>query len=181
VETIILKNSIIKYLTYTLGNLMFLVVSLFFFYFPDQPVYNFLGAIGAIFFGFMTLVYLIHLLDRQPRLIIDGDGINDRLLKTGVIDWYDIENIYLQKIGNSRFVCLILKDEDKYLLRNHRENKKFSAIRNHYGLETFNVNIDGLTIEDEELIGILKAEISRHETPPKPVSLFDLDDNEAAD
>lgn len=175
-ETIAIKNSIIKNLLYLLYSLFFVILSLFFFYFPDQPIFNYLGGFGLLFWGFVTLVYLVRIFDRQPRLIIDSEGVYDRTLKTGIIKWYDIKNVYLQKIGESRFICFIVDDEEKYLLGNHQESKKVSAIKEHLGMETININIDGLDIDEKELIKILKKEIARHETPPKPVSIFDYDD-----
>ena len=172
-ETITIKNSIVKNLTFLLSSLCFIALSLFFFYFPDQPIFNYLGGFGLLFFGFLTFAFFAQVFDREPRLIINSEGISDRTLKTGVIGWYDIKNVYLQKMGNSRFVCLVIEDEEKYLLGNHQESKKVSFIKNHLAMETINKNIDGLDIEDIELIKVLKTEIAKHETSPKPVSLFD--------
>ncbi len=175
-ETITIKNSIIKNLVGVLAFLYFFFLSLLFFYFPDQPIINYLGGFGLFIFGSLALLSLGLALDRKPRLIINSEGIYDRTLKTGIIDWYDIENVYLQKIGNSRFICFILKDEEKYLLENHhQQSEKNSIIKDQFGMETINISIDGLEIDDKELIKTLKKEIARHEAPPKQVSLFDYD------
>jgi hypothetical protein len=172
VETIEIKNSIIKNLFYFTFSLFVVFLSLFFFYFPDQPILNYLGGFGLFLFGVLAFGFLLQIFDRQPRLIINHEGIYDRTLKTGLIRWYDIKNIYLQKIGESKYICLVL-DEEKY----HQESKKYSAIKDFFALEEININIDSLAVDEKELVKILEKEIARHETLPKPVSIFDYDDN----
>jgi len=172
VETIEIKNSIIKNLLYVLLSFFFVILSLFFFYFPDQPILNYLGGFGLIFLGLLIPVFLTRIADREPRLIINHEGIYDRTLKMGVIKWYDIKNVYLQKIGESQFICLVL-DEEKY----HQESEKKSAMKEFWGMENININIDGLDIDERELVKTLQKEIARYEDLPKPVSIFDYDDN----
>ncbi|HMS40526.1 MAG TPA: STM3941 family protein [Pyrinomonadaceae bacterium] len=175
-ENIEIKNSIIKNLFYLLFSLFVLFLSLFLFYFPDQPILNYLGGFGLFLFGFIAFGSLVLIFDRQPRLIINHEGIYDRTLKVGLIRWYDIKNVYLQKIGESQFICLVL-DEEKY----HQESRKLSAVKDFFALEDININIDDLDIEEKELIKILQKEIARHENPPKPVSIFDYYDNQISD
>ncbi len=175
-ETITIKNSVFKSFAYFLISLFSLGLSLIFFYFPGEPIFNYLGGFGLFFFGFLTLALVGQIFDRRPRLIIDSEGIYDRTLQSGVIDWYDIRNVYLQKIGESRFVCLDLENEEKYLPQDYQEKKKTIAVKKYLSMETVNINIDGLNIDEEELIGILKKEVANHENPPAPVSVFDYSD-----
>src|SRR4029079_3362384 len=51
-----------------------------------------MGIAGAIFFGAAAVVGIIQGARRGPRLPLDAQGIHDRTLGVGVIDWSDITN-----------------------------------------------------------------------------------------
>ena len=172
-ETLIVKNSTAKTLFFILTSFSILGLSMFFFFFPNQPIFNYLGGFGLLISGFLTLAHLGRLFDRKPRLIINNEGIYDRSLKIDTIDWYDIESAYIQKIREAHFICLTLKDEGKYINEIYQTNNKIKVIKDYFGMEAININIDGLAISEAELLQTIKEQISQHQNPPKPVSIFD--------
>ena len=59
-----------------------------------------------IFFGGCSLVFGWQLIDDRPRITITHDGIEDRSLKVGRIEWRDIAGVYLWRQQGHPFLGL---------------------------------------------------------------------------
>src|SRR5689334_5031924 len=71
-------------------------------------VVGWVGIAGVIFFGAATVVGIVQGTRRGPRLTIDEQGIHDRTLGVGVIEWSDITNAEPYGVARQPFLALQL-------------------------------------------------------------------------
>ena len=72
---------------------------------------------GAFIFGGATITFILRLFDSEPQVIISLKGIEDKRLDTGLIEWNEIEMIFLAEINFAQWLTLILKSPKKYYRR----------------------------------------------------------------
>jgi|GEM_PF-4469286 hypothetical protein len=74
------------------------------------------------------------MLDRRPRIIINGEGILDRSNRQGLIPWEMIKEAYDINIANQAFISLVL--DDKFIFKEKQYNwaKKLIPSANRIGL-----------------------------------------------
>ena len=70
----------------------------------------------ALLFVYLLLSLLRDCLGRGAILSLDEQGIHDRRLHVGVVDWTDIQTIQIPKVGGD-IMCIVTKDDSKYLDR----------------------------------------------------------------
>jgi len=75
------------------------------------------GWMGIAFFGACALFYAWQLVDSQPRLVIDDQGILDRTLGVGLIPWSEITGAYLRSAYGQSFICLETRNHKRWLER----------------------------------------------------------------
>ena len=107
-------------------------------------VVGWVGIVGVIFFGAATVVGIVQGARRGPRLTIDTDGIHDRTLGVGVIEWSDITSAEPYGVARQPFVALQLRDPSKYLARATGLKRFLARLNRRSGLSPFSVNLVGL-------------------------------------
>lgn len=154
-----LYNSIMKNLLFLLICLVF-VISGFWMVSTSTNNINFIiGIISILFFGLGLIMFPKQILDRKPRIIINDEGIYDRTLKVGIIEWRDINDAYLQSISGSEFISLVLTDNNKYLQRTTKTFAKIASYNEILGFETLNVNLSGVNKSGKEVLKIINEEL----------------------
>lgn len=73
------------------------------------------GGIAVTFFGVCIAKGLQMLFDKSPRIVLSDDGVMDRSLCKAVIPWSQIEDAQVTQVMKHSFICLFLKDPEKYL------------------------------------------------------------------
>lgn len=119
----------------------------------------FIGIICILFFGIGLIMFPKQLFDRQPRVIINDEGIFDRTLKVGIIEWRDINEAYLQSVSGSEFISLVLTDNNKYLRRTTKTFAKIASYNEILGFETLNINLSGVNKSGKEVLKIINDEL----------------------
>ena len=103
------------------------------------------------------------LLNRRPRITIDENGIVDRTLRYGLIEWKDIEGAYLLRkpvFGlAAAFICLQLRDTKKYTDRLPPWVRRRVARNTRAGATPVSLNLIGLDAEPEEILSAIDREL----------------------
>ena len=73
--------------------------------------------VGVLFFGFATGFFVLGLVRRQPVLIVDETGIDDRsnLASAGAVPWSDILGVYVSTMGRQRSLSIAVADPERLL------------------------------------------------------------------
>src|SRR5579862_5566491 len=132
-------------------SLPFIIISLYFVIHNDSN--KTLNRACLSFFGLGLLVGLFNLLDRRPELVLNENGIFNRLSygifdrrqDKGYISWTSIKNVYVNVYNNSfrgiptskqRYICVEVNDDEKTSLKYNTNANKFSHI---LGLSDYNI------------------------------------------
>ena len=86
-------------------------------------------------------------------LVMNEEGISDRRLGVGLILWSDIVDVQIEsRYNNSQFICLRVKDPEKYVSR--LSGPKLANMRHSHklGFTMFNVDVSSFDINPLELM-----------------------------
>ncbi len=162
-EKISIGNSRLRYFVLLLASLGFVIGGLFLMSSKKEcltqaPLWG-----SIIFFAACSIVFIWQIIDSRPRLVIDDNGIFDRTLRIGIISWADIEDAYLASINRQSFICLKLKDENKYLSKMTAIGKAIKSANIALGFQPININLSSLAVEPEQICELIikKAAESR--------------------
>lgn len=72
------------------------------------------GAFAAVFFLACAVRAIQMLLDKSPRIVLSDAGVLDRTLSKETIVWSDIDGAEVKDLMNQKFICLFIKNPDKY-------------------------------------------------------------------
>lgn len=111
------------------------------------------------FFGFGVVVLLRKLLDPNPGLIIDADGLidNTTIAPPCRIYWADIISFHR---STSKFLTFSVKENTAR--RRGFLIERLTRWGNGLGFEGFSISCDMLRIDDDDLASIVEAELVRH-------------------
>lgn len=101
-------------------------------------------------------------LDRRPRVIINDSGIYDRTMKVGRIDWNDVSGAYVRRMRGAVFVCVELRDPERYTNRLSAALRQRSEAHRNLGLTELSVNLSGTGTDAEALCELIIREARLH-------------------
>jgi hypothetical protein len=113
------------------------------------------GWSSICFFGSMIPSVVGQLINSRPRLIIDEFGVVDRTLTVGKFLWFDIDNAYLININGNHFICLVLKDTNKYLERANPFMRNMAIVNRKLGFTPFSLNLSGVDADPYQVLDIV--------------------------
>jgi hypothetical protein len=151
-DTVVITNSRWHALLLLLGSLGFVAGGVFILVMDKSAL---AGWAGIVFFGSCALIAVWQLVDNRPRLIIDDYGVMDRTLGIGVIPWDEIENAFLRSISGCAFVCLVLRDPEKYTQNFSKVRRAMASANQALGFTEFNVNLAGVNARAEEVFELI--------------------------
>ena len=166
-QEIKLYNSTGKNLLYLLSCSVFVAIGIWMVLSSDETLKFVIGILSILFFGIGLVLIPTRLFDRKPRVIINDEGIFDRTLDIGTIEWQDIKDAYLQSVHGTEFISLDLEDNNKYLQRTSKTKAKIASYNEFFGFETINVNLGGVNRKGKEILEIIEREISKRQTHQK--------------
>jgi len=116
-----------------------------------------LWQIGAstAFFALCAATFIYQLADKRPRIVIDDSGIYDRMLRIGTIAWEDIDGAYVQRVESQPFVCLRLKDEEKYIGKLTGPMKLLVKGNQAMGCTAISLNLSGVKARPEDVCNLI--------------------------
>lgn len=82
--------------------------------------------------------------DRQLLFAIDENGIYDARLGVGKIFWRDVSHVQIEICYRTRFLCLRLKNPDKFVRQAHPAVRKKLVENESLGFSQINIDISGV-------------------------------------
>jgi hypothetical protein len=160
----------------TLAGLAFVGAGIFILLMPPRPGESRSLLVGwscILFFGACALVGLWQLFDSRPRIILDDDGIFDRMLGSGKIPWGRIQGAYIQSIHGTEFICLELLDADRHLQNLSAAKRALADLNRQLGFTPISLNLAGTNANAAELLEIILKAARLHNRQPPSESVFD--------
>ena len=149
---LVIKSSRLLYIILLICTLGFVVGGIFLIIKGEAVL---IGWASIIFFGGGIPLFLWQLMDSRPRLIIDDEGVYDRTLKIGKISWEDVEGGYVKNISGSNFICLELKNEEKYLSQLNSIGKAAVSANVKLGFTPISLNLSGISEDPYEILNLI--------------------------
>jgi len=118
------------------------------------------GWMNILFFGGCALIFAFNVFDRRPRIVIDDDGILDRTLKVGLIEWADIRSVHLKHSQGQPFLCLDLRDSTKYTERLSPILRRMVALNHLLGFTDLSLNLIGADVAAEQVEELVRKELA---------------------
>jgi hypothetical protein len=135
---IVIKQKPIKRILYFVISIMlfligFILLKSYFMIGADDRGYLIEGLLGIAFIGIGLIILLTIIFKRMPRLIINKEGIIDKLSmdSLGFIPWSDMGNIQLIEVAKQSFISIkIVNFNDKM-----KKLSKYKQTLNRWGLD----------------------------------------------
>jgi hypothetical protein len=122
------------------------------------------ATLNILFFGTCMLYALRRSGYHAPALTIDSHGIYDDSsgISAGFVPWDDIEGVFEAQVQYQRFLCILPKDVEAFLL--HQPAWKRRMMRANFGLVGAPIAISAITlpISLTELIDTIDAHMHPH-------------------
>jgi len=103
-----------------LGAFAFVVLGAFLFFYDQTSVrMDVVGVVCIIFFGGCGLYGLKALVDKEPGLKLDSEGLTDNssALAAGFVPWSDVFGVEECQVQGQKSICLLLKNPEVYIER----------------------------------------------------------------
>jgi hypothetical protein len=113
----------------------------------------------AVFFGYVSSVWVKKLMDPRTRLSLKHDGIEDRDNGFGLVAWGDIASANLETVRSATFISLHVVNEDDYLNRLGPIKRRAAMLSKSLGHSAVTVPMSGLQIKPEELLKMIQLRI----------------------
>lgn len=147
-----------------LGCALFVLLGLFILRQPDAPVW--VGWASILFFGMGIPVALFQLLDRRPQIIVNEVGIFDRTIHKDFINWEIIQDAYLAKVHEEKFICLVVNEAFEPSRRKGKVHQQIAGLSKAMGFQELNINLSFVNIDAERLTEFILA-MRRAEKPDR--------------
>jgi hypothetical protein len=113
------------------------------------------GWVPLLFFGSGVPIFIWQIADARPRLIIDERGVIDRTLGVGRIEWADVEGAYVISISGNDFICLELKNPEKYRQKLSQVRRWMTTANRNLGFTDFSINLSNVAAGTEEVFELI--------------------------
>ncbi|VVE43338.1 hypothetical protein PIN31115_04247 [Pandoraea iniqua] len=169
-QSLSVQRSKRKYILLLLGCLGFVIAGAFIIRSGGTHRHS---ATSALWIGWSTIVFfgagipiaLWQLFDGRPRLQIDGNGILDRRLGVGPIPWSEITGAYLKSAAGNAFICLDVKDPEKWRQKMSKAQRMLVAGNVMLGYTALVLNVSDVKEDPAAILDlILKNLTTWHDT-----------------
>ncbi|HEX6534835.1 MAG TPA: STM3941 family protein [Gemmatimonadaceae bacterium] len=123
-----------------------------------------LGTLTLVVGGAVAALFAAQALDRRPRVIINDSGIYDRTMKVGRIDWNDVAGAYVRRMRGGVFVCVELREPERYTNRLSAALRQRAEAHRKLGLTELSVNLSGTDADAEALCDLIIREARLHQS-----------------
>jgi hypothetical protein len=101
------------------------------------------------------LFKLIRGQSKVPIIILDEQGVFDRRLKVGVIEWDDIRRIRSYSLSGAEYISLELHNAKKYESRRPLWLGAISQVQRLFGMTSIAISTNGLDVDHAMLVQLL--------------------------
>jgi len=152
--TIRLKKSNLKYLFLICVSLSFFLASvLILIYGKYDDLW--IGWMNLFFFGACIAVFVSQIMNSGVQIVISEAGIEDTTLGVGIIPWKDICGAHVKTFHGYNFICLELRDQDKWTGKLSTLNRAAIPANIALGFTPININLAGLTVDPYQLLELI--------------------------
>ena len=113
---------------------------------------------GACFFGLGMLYGIFNLVDRRPQIVINTDGLFDRMAYKDFINWSLVKDAYVFHINKQTFIGIVIDPAAVHLI------KKQGSLRlsKHLGFQDITLSLGTVKIDEARfrdfIVAMTKAE-----------------------
>jgi hypothetical protein len=157
VERIIIAASRTRWLIYFTMACCFIAAGILLLALHQNPLVAWLN---ILFFGAGGVVFALQLVDRRPRIVIDDQGVLDRTLKVGTIEWADIRGVFLKRSQGQPFLCLELADPSKYTARLSPLLRRMVQLNRKLGFTDLSLNLAGTSVSPDLIEELMRKELA---------------------
>ena len=97
--------------------------------------------------GILVVVDLIRGQSNEPVIILNDEGVFDRRLKVGTIQWKDIRRIRSYSLSGAEYISLELHDMNRYESRRPLWFRLVSRVQCVFGMSSIAISTNGLDID----------------------------------
>jgi hypothetical protein len=157
-DAIVFQTSPTKWIALMIGSLAFVALGLWLALSGSSVV---IGWINVAFFGACSVIYIRHLADRRPRIVVDECGVTDNLLGVGCIEWADVVGAELRFVRGSPILSLELRDPSKYVIRLSPFMRRMTAANKVLGFTEISLSLVGLASDPTAVARVIIERVER--------------------
>jgi hypothetical protein len=107
--------------------------------------------LGIAFFGLGYPLGLYQLLDKRPQIIINEVGVFDRTAHQEFINWEIIQDVYLAKMHNQHFICLVVDEAFEPSRTKSAWKRGLAQLNKDMGFQELNINLAYIKVDAQRL------------------------------
>lgn len=136
-----------------------LAFAVFGIYILKKSDFAYLGWPIILLFGFIIPAFIFALSDDTDQVVINDNGIFDRSLGIGMIYWPDIVAVHTESKYNNNYLCLKLKNSEKYLSKLPHRRRLQLQKSHELGFTHFNIEVSKAEQDLYYLLDVVKKKI----------------------
>lgn len=120
-----------------------------------------------LLFASLTLLNVWILFDKRTRIVINENGIDDKKLGVGVIEWNDILDVKVVRAGKMDLIHLKLENPSKYKNKMSLFNKITAKLNHTLAGDSVQINVNIVDMEAVEIAEMIMTRVleARQNTP----------------
>lgn len=156
-------------------SLAFVIIGFFIISNEEMGSFDYImGWLCTSFFGLGVLLGLFVLLDKRPQIIIDENGVFDRTLKQGIINWDQIIETYPIEIQNQKFISIVVPETFEFKKKRY---KWIAGLNEFIGAQKLNLNLSQIKADEIALSKLLNT-IANSELSERPEHIKSFSSNQ---
>lgn len=144
-------------------------VALFLFWQPD--IYSNPLQFGLAYVFCMIATGCVWILvDRKPDLVVSAEGIHAPHWGVAVVFWDELEDVFVESDSDGDYLCLSLRQPEKYRARSGRLAKIANTANRETGFGDLTIKPSTVGLDANDLLQLVRRQIvgSRSESKPLP-------------
>jgi hypothetical protein len=114
------------------------------------------GWLGVGFFGLGFIILPRQLMKTGVQFVIDERGLHDHRSKFGLVEWNDVTALSLGTIRGQRFLCVHMREPEKYLSRLSKAGRLVAQANEGLGFPPITLAFSGLSKSKEEVLQFIQ-------------------------
>jgi len=134
----------------------------------DEAEARAVGLVGLAFFGGFTVFAAAQLFRRQPRMVLNDEGINDYNLKMGVIPWSEIAQAYVLPVLWYKNVELKVRNPEHYRKRQPGYLRALASYNSAFGMSPFMLYMSNTDTKAQTVVDYIHQQLLQQWPVPAP-------------
>lgn len=143
-------------------------VALFLFWQPGIYSNRLQFGLACVFCMIATGCVLI-LVEKKPNLVVSAEGIHAPHWGVAVVFWDEFEDVFVKSDSDGDYLCLSLRQPEKYRARSGRLAKIANTANRETGFGDLTIKSSTVGLEANELLQLVRRQIARSRSESKPL------------